>query len=100
MKLWQIIGITYIWTRSVGKSCGLSVEDIQKDLEIGCNITVVNWNQFSRDIAVTYFLNNRVQLGGPGSIVEIDESLFVKKEIQPRKNCRRSMDFWCVRYSD
>ena len=74
LKLRQIIGITYIWTRSTGKSRGLSVEDIQKDLEIGSNKTVVYWNQFCRDIAVTYLLNNRVQLGGPGSIAEIDES--------------------------
>ncbi|XP_065652863.1 uncharacterized protein LOC136080179 [Hydra vulgaris] len=80
LKLWQIIGITYIWTRSAGKSRGLSVEDIQKDLEIGSNKTVVDWNQFCRDIAVTYFLNNRVQLGGPGSIVEIDESLFSRRK--------------------
>ncbi|XP_065662708.1 uncharacterized protein LOC136085338 [Hydra vulgaris] len=79
LKLWKIIGITYIWTRSAGKSGGFSVKDIQKDLEIGSNITVVDWNQFCRDIAVTYFLNNRVQLGGPGSIVEIDESLFSRR---------------------
>ena len=51
-----------------------------KDLEIGSNKTVVDWNQFCRDIAVTYFLNNRVQLGGPGSIVEIDESLFSRRK--------------------
>ena len=76
LKIRQILGITYTWTRSAEKSCGLSVEDIQKDLDIGSNKTVVDWNQFCRDIAVTYFLNNCVQLGGPGSIVEIDESLF------------------------
>ena len=80
LKLWQIIGITYIWTRSAGKSRGLSVEDIQKDLEVGSNKTVVDWNQFCRDIGVTYFLNNRVQLGGPGSIVEIDESIFSRRK--------------------
>ena len=80
LKLRQIIGITYIWTRSAGKNRCLSVEDIQKDLEIGSNKAVVDLNQFCRDITITYFLNNRVQLGEPDSIVEIDESLFSRRK--------------------
>ena len=56
------------------------VKDIQKDLEIGACNAVVDWNQFCRDIAVNYFFNNHVQLGGPGSIVEIDESLFSRRK--------------------
>ncbi|XP_065665553.1 uncharacterized protein LOC136086979 [Hydra vulgaris] len=63
-----------------GKSRGLSVKDIQKALKIGSNKTVADWNQFCRDIAVTYFQNNHVQLGGPGSLVEIDESLFSRRK--------------------
>ena len=46
---------------------------------------MVGWNQFCRDIAVNYFFNNRVQLGSivetdPGSIVEIDKSLFSRQK--------------------
>ena len=38
--------------------------------------TIVDWRQFLRDVAVTYFLNNPEQIGGPGVMVQIDEYLF------------------------
>ena len=80
LQLWQILGITSIWVMSAGKSRGLSVKDVQAQLDIGHAGTVVDWNQYCRDIAVQYFLNNPVQLGGPGRIVEIDESLFSRRK--------------------
>ena len=42
--------------------------------------TVVDWFQFCRDIPVAFFLNNPVAIGGPGHIVEIDESLFARRK--------------------
>ena len=80
LELWKIVGLSYLWVRSAGKSRGVSMEDSKKELHIGSNDTIVDWNQFCRDIAVTYFLNNPVQLGGPGRVVEIDESLFSRRK--------------------
>ena len=44
------------------------------------NATVVDWKQFCRDVAVEYFQNNHQMIGGPGQIVEIDESLFARRK--------------------
>ena len=53
---------------------------IMHELNIGGSITVVDWLQFCRDIPVTWFLLNPIQIGGPGHVVEIDESLFAKRK--------------------
>ena len=57
-------------------SRGVSVEHAQHELQIGSEHSIVDWNQYCRDIAVSHFVNNPVQIGGPGHIVEIDKSLF------------------------
>ena len=80
LQLWQLLGLTYLWCRSAGKSRGVSVEDAQHELQIGSEYSIVDWNQYCRDIAVSHFLNNPVQIGGPGHIVEIDESLFSRRK--------------------
>ena len=56
------------------------MEDAQHELQIGSEHSIVDWNQYCRDIAVSHFLNNPVQIGSPGHIVEIDESLFSRRK--------------------
>ena len=80
LELWEILGITYIWASSAGSSRGLAQVTIMHELNIGSYSTVGDWLQFCRDIPVAYFLNNPVQLGGPGHVVEIDESLFSRRK--------------------
>ena len=50
------------------------------ELDIGGKQTVTDWNQFCRVVAVQYFLNHPQRLGGPGMIVEINESLFTRRK--------------------
>lgn len=52
---------------------------IEKELGIS-NHTVVDWKQFLRDVAVSYFTNHPEQIAGPGVVVEIDESLFCRRK--------------------
>ena len=80
LQLWQLLGLTYLWCRSAGKSREVSVEDAQHELQIESEHSIVDWNQYCRDIAVSHFVNNAVQIGGPGHIVEIDESLFSRRK--------------------
>ena len=82
LQLWQILGITHIWCKNAGRSRGLPVDVVMEELDIGSNKTITDWNQFCRDIAVNYFANHPVQLGGPGRIVEIDESLFAQRKYE------------------
>ena len=63
LQLWQLLGLTYLWCRSAGKSREVSVEDAQHELQIGNEHSIVDWNQYCRDIAVSHFLNNPVQIG-------------------------------------
>ena len=55
---------TYLWCRSAGKSRGVSVADAQHELQIGSEHSVVDWNQYCRDIGVSNVINNPVQIGG------------------------------------
>ena len=80
LQLWQFLGLTYLWCRIAGKSRRVSVEDAQHELQIGSEHSIVYWNQYCRDIAVSHFVNNPVQIGCPGHIVEIDESLFSRRK--------------------
>ncbi|XP_065064355.1 uncharacterized protein LOC135690664 [Rhopilema esculentum] len=80
LQLWQVIGLTYFWSLDCGRDRGLSQKQILKELEIKSEHTVVDWKQFCRDVCVEHFLNNPQQIGGPGRIVEIDESLFSKRK--------------------
>ena len=56
------------------------MEQLMRELEIGSSHTIVDWKQFCRDVCVAYFLNHPQQIGGPGRVVEIDESLFSKRK--------------------
>ena len=40
---------------------------------------MVDWYNFHRDVCAQYFLDNPVQVGGVGKVVEIDESKFGKR---------------------
>ena len=42
--------------------------------------TIVDWFNFHRDVCAQYFIDNPMMLGGPGKIVEIDESKFGKRK--------------------
>ena len=58
----------------------MSTEDAMHELDIGGCATIVDWNQFCRDVTEEYFLNNPFQLGGIGSIVENGKSLFTRRK--------------------
>ena len=42
--------------------------------------TIVDWYNFHRDVCAQYFLDHPTIIGGPGTIVEIDESKFGRRK--------------------
>ena len=84
LQLWQILGVTSLWCRSAGKSRGVFRHKLHK-LQIGSKHSIVDWNQYYREIAVSYFTNNSVWIGGPRQIVEIGESLFSRRKYNQRR---------------
>jgi len=57
-----------------------SFEFCERELGIGSPETVVDWNNSLREVCATKILNNPVEVGGPGTHVEIDESMFVRRK--------------------
>ena len=72
LELWKIIGITYIWTalkEALAEVGGRRKKIHKKNWMLDAGKQFSDWNQFCRDVAVNYFLNNPVQLGGPGRVL-------------------------------
>ena len=63
----------------------MSVADTQRELQIGSDHCIVDWNQYCRDISRFPFHKNAVQIGGPEHIVEIDESLSSTRKYNRRR---------------
>lgn len=41
---------------------------------------IVDWFSYFRCVAEDHLVNNPILIGGPGKIVEIDETVFVKRK--------------------
>eukprot|EP00731_Ephydatia_muelleri_P019402 Em0012g227a len=55
-------------------------DELQFQLGIEGEHTIVDWKNFCRDICLEYFIRNPVVIGGPGQTVEIDECLLVRRK--------------------
>jgi len=73
LTLKSLIDLLYYW------SIELPNLEIQYQLEIE-DKTVTDWTNMIREVCSTELLANRVWLGGPGSIVAIDETLVAKRK--------------------
>ncbi|CAI6362106.1 unnamed protein product [Macrosiphum euphorbiae] len=71
----SIVYFIYSWAHEL-----TSVTYCKRELGIGKN-AVVDWNNYLREVCVWRMeSNNNNQVGGPNLIVEIDESLFVRRK--------------------
>ncbi|KCZ78650.1 hypothetical protein H311_00317 [Anncaliia algerae PRA109] len=53
-------------------------DDLLDHLEIDSSARIMDWKNLYREICCSYFMKNPVILGGPGNIVELDESSLVR----------------------
>ena len=69
----QLVDCVYWWSRQV-KQTDASVES-------GVSVhSIIDWQNFIRDICCQYLLDHPVQMGGPGRTVEVDESKFMHQK--------------------
>ncbi|EPB75044.1 hypothetical protein ANCCEY_05864 [Ancylostoma ceylanicum] len=79
----KIFALSYFWIHNLGL-----VVDKEYELGIG-HSTVVQWEQYFRDICCEYFRRNRPVLGGVGHVVEIDETCVTKRKYNRVRWVRR-----------
>ena len=73
LKLNEILSITYWWSRKTTVNTVIH--------ETGhSSKSIVDWYNFHRDVCAQYFIDHPVQIGGPGKVVEIDESKFGRRK--------------------
>ena len=56
-----------------------SIEFCERELHMNKN-TVVDWNNYLREVCAMDLLQNPIQIGGPNMTVEVDESLFARRK--------------------
>jgi transposase-like protein len=55
-------------------------EFCKRELNIGSNETIVDWNHYLREVCAETLLKSPIKIGGDNLHVEIDESLFVRRK--------------------
>lgn len=70
----QIILFIYCWSKELS-----SISFCESELEMADN-TVIDWNNYLREVCASTILANPIVLGGPNTHVEIDESLFTRRK--------------------
>ena len=70
----KIIMFLYAWSREEA-----SIDFCKHELDIGHN-SVVEWSNFARKVCAADLLANPLVIGGPGTVVEVDESLFSRRK--------------------
>lgn len=73
LSLTECMIMLHLWCK--GYTEKLILEDYS--FSIG---TVVDWFRYSRELCVDYFERNTCIIGGPGTVVEIDETMVVKRK--------------------
>ncbi|KCZ76851.1 hypothetical protein H311_02146 [Anncaliia algerae PRA109] len=57
-------------------------DDLMRNVEIKSEHTIVDWENFCREICASHFLRNPVVLGGINKIVEIEISSIVNRKYE------------------
>lgn len=60
------------------------------------NKTLVDWSRFCRDLCVFHFETSNIVIGGPGCVVEIDESLAVRRKYNRGRILAAGWLFWGI----
>lgn len=75
LSLGQVIDFIYEWAYE-----SATIKRTRHECEIEHDQTICDWRMFLREICAEYFIQNPLVIGGPGIVVEIDESSFVRRK--------------------
>ena len=74
LEIAKIVDLMYVYSYEMA-----SVKNLVRQCRI-VREAIVNWRNFIRDIYAEYFVRHPLRIGGPGHVVEIDESTFVRRK--------------------
>lgn len=74
LELATIVDIMYSYSYEMA-----SHNNLMRECRIASE-AIVNWKNYVRDIYAEYFIAHPLRIGGPGHVVEIDESAFVRRK--------------------
>ena len=69
-----VILFVYSWCKEY-----TNIKFCQEELSISSH-TTVDWNHFLREVCASVILRNPCQIGGPGTTVEVDELVWVRRK--------------------
>lgn len=73
IKLEQFVLLAYFWSYASSVTATASMLGLSEH-------TIIDWFNMLREICSTHLIHHRQQIGGPGHIVEVDESLVSKRK--------------------
>ncbi|KAK6049567.1 hypothetical protein COOONC_12928 [Cooperia oncophora] len=83
----KIFLASYLFAYDLG-----TAKEMARTLEVQEN-TILQWSQWFRDVLVQFYTNNVVQLGGPNTIVQVDETNIVRRKYNVGRIVRKD---WLV----
>ena len=73
ISLQQFIKIVYVWALQIAVTTSVAMVGLSK-------ATLVQWYSYLRDVCSNRLVNNYITIGGPGHIVQINESLVTQRK--------------------
>ncbi|KFM76320.1 hypothetical protein X975_13764, partial [Stegodyphus mimosarum] len=74
MSMIEILMFSYLWVYEAGTNL------IMNEVNVKSNKTVVDWRNFCREVCMDVCVKKSEMIGGPGMVVEVDESKFGKRK--------------------
>ena len=75
----EIFQMSYFWCRQTHTQNEV-VFDMQRENNNISRVSITEWNEFYREICLSYYIKNPIKIGGPGLVVEIDETCISKRK--------------------
>ena len=90
LELVKIVDLMYSYSYETA-----SMKNLMRECKIASE-TIVKWRNFVRDVYGEYFVGNPLRIGGPGHVVEIDESAFVRRKHNVGRVVNTQWVFWWI----
>uniref|UniRef100_A0AC35GY06 ISXO2-like transposase domain-containing protein n=1 Tax=Panagrolaimus sp. PS1159 TaxID=55785 RepID=A0AC35GY06_9BILA len=76
----QILELSYLFANDEASVKNVLRNLTKSDGKVISNRTITDWKNFFRDLCQNYFVQNPVIIGGPGIVVQIDETVITKRK--------------------